>query len=205
MTADEHSVLRIRPTAAINGQMDSGGAPSSGMELRGRLSAFGRQRSAVDELPKQLDAQVALLSGALARMHPYFGRALPDESRRAVSVAGRDVYLVPTDTGAVCYAGGAPVLGCMASLLDELVGWNLTYEPSSRPRDVAVHGVVADGVKKLAVVFGSGSAEKRFPAAVGGNAFYVDIRDASIDPMDISKFEVTLESGAMVDLAARDS
>jgi hypothetical protein len=138
--------------------------------LAEQLAVFARPRQAADHVPQEV-LDFSLRQGSAMEEHQ--GRELPNQSRLALSDAGKqkvDVYVLPTTRGHVCTYVVDPAEtfvgtgGCDQSLHKDVI-----WHTSGDRHTLEVEGLVADSVARVEVeVWG-----RLIDADVGGNAFYV--------------------------------
>ena len=201
---------KIRSVETINGPMDDLTKEESSPTLNQKLAILRTPRSGADDMAPANSRRLGSFLGVANRDRPFLGAPITEQSRvamRGVGREGTEFFVIPTDTGSVCYLVGDIALGCMSQLVNELIGWNLTFFPdeSGHAGDIAVHGLVANDVEAVQVVFKGrdGSLEAPVPAKVENNAFFAELQDTRVDPLAISEFKVQMKSGSVRSVLVR--
>lgn len=197
----DDATYRVDPVGFVSGPMED----RSGFRLADRLGVFRRPANANDSLPAETSRKIATFVRLSGRHRPGLGELQPGASRRAIDPTGArstPFYVVPTDTGAVCYAIGTSV-DCIVSLLRDKIGWNLTYWSNEDGTiDLIVHGLVSDDVTGVHVLFNSGGSRTAVAATVEGNAFLARVNKTRIKPSSIGAFDLQLKDGSSREVSA---
>jgi hypothetical protein len=201
MGRGEGPIFAVGPIGFVTGPMEHLAGKRPSPNLGDTLGVFRRARLATEEMPAELQQRVKSFVQVARFRQPDLGEPLTTDSRiamREVGPSNDPLFLVPTDTGAVCYVAGT-IVGCMSRLIQGKVGWNITYWPLGDVgrTDLMVHGVIGDGIEKMSIVFrpGDNPPEVEIPARLSENAFVADLKKTDIDPLDILRFHVRLADG----------
>jgi hypothetical protein len=208
MADADHEVLGIVETTTVNGPMDNEPSPSEPAPLSSRLAILARNHEQADAIPDKDAKRLTAYVERLSRFQPYIGQPLIKQCRRAMTSSdtkNENLFVVPTNTGAVCYILGATAAACMDRLINDLIGWNMTYAPipGVQSYDGVIHGLISDDVMAVTARF-QGSDEP-LVGRVSQNTFVIDFTDLAIDPMRLSSFELTLRSGTVIEVRADGS